>query len=312
MARYRQTPNYVARKTGWLAWDWWNIVIYITLIPALLLVGYFNSAKKTDYIVDTFNQALAIDSDSYRTNDKYEAAVKARIENNFEDKGITISEENLDDLVDEIVKTAAASTSEVTLTDDEAKKLIDKFEVSFSFMNFSWLMMLGLWAIVPITALIVKKKLLVHHFIFLWVIFPALFFVLHLVAPDLASSWLVGLGVWCVIPISIIITKYIIYGHQYVEFYDDYVVQKTGVFFKTSKKTAFPEVTGVRTYKNILGYGNVYIDAVGPWDVEGDLLKKIARPEDLREYLVDHMINSAAVENISNNPYLAALTAKIF
>ena len=36
-------------------------------------------------------------------------------------------------------------------------------------------------------------------------------------------------------------------------------------------------------------------------------MRGFARPEDLREYLHDYMINSATVERISNNPYIAAL-----
>ena len=45
------------------------------------------------------------------------------------------------------------------------------------------------------------------------------------------------------------------------------------------------------------------VDEKSPWDVKFD---DMSRPDDLRDYLVYHMLNSAAVENISNNPYIAA------
>ena len=215
MARYRHAPNYIARKSTWLAWDWWNILIYMTIIPAAFIILHFLMPDKCN-----------------------------------------------------------------------------------------WLIMLGVWCVVPITAWIAYKKIKWWNVVFLMLLFPAVFVVLHFVAPEACSNWLIGLAIWCAVPVSIIVVKYIIIRHKYVEFYDTCVVEKWGVFFKHSKKTVFPEVTAVKTYKNILGYGNVFIDVVGPWDVN---LRDMARPEDVREYLVLHMLNSAAVENISNNPYIAAI-----
>ena len=163
MARYSREPNYVARKTMWLAWDWWNILFGMLLIPTLIIVCYI---RYTDML-----------------------------------------------------------------------------------------------------------------------------------------PWLLIFAIWYVIPISIVLVKIIIVRHKYVEFYDSYVVEKSGVFFKKIKKSVFPEVTAVHTNKNILGYGDVHIDVVGPWDID---LKDMSRPDDIREYLVNHMLNTAAIESLSNNPYIAA------
>ena len=38
MARYRQSPNYIAKKSLWPAFRWWNLIFYMILIPALLIV----------------------------------------------------------------------------------------------------------------------------------------------------------------------------------------------------------------------------------------------------------------------------------
>lgn len=123
------------------------------------------------------------------------------------------------------------------------------------------------------------------------------------------SLWTVALAVWTLIYLLAMIWTLIVIRCQYIEFYDSYVIQRKGVIFRKSKKSIFPQVLAVTTHRNILGYGSVEIDVVGPWDVELTLLK---RPEDVREYLIDYMVNSVAVENISNNPYIAALGSSIF
>ena len=102
----------------------------------------------------------------------------------------------------------------------------------------------------------------------------------------------------------VLLCKLIVLRHKYIEFYDSYVIEKWGVFNKHSKKTIFPKIVSVSTNKNILGYGNVLIDVVGPsWDVSFDA---IVRPNELRDFLEYHMLSEAAIENISNNPYIAA------
>jgi hypothetical protein len=141
-----------------------------------------------------------------------------------------------------------------------------------------------------------------------------LFFVISVGA--IAASFLLGLeekinnivriaGIALLALTVLIITcKLIVLKHKYIEFYDSYVVEKWGVFNKHSKKTVFPKIVSVSTNKNILGYGNVNIDVVGPsWDVK---FEAIARPNELRDFLQYHMLSEAAIENISNNPYIAA------
>ena len=109
-----------------------------------------------------------------------------------------------------------------------------------------------------------------------------------------------------VIPIFIMIWKIIKLRHHYYEFYDNYVIEKEGVFIKKSTKTIFPKIRTVTTRKNILGYGDVEIDVIGIHNgIEPDY-RKIAHPEDLRDFLEYHMLGAAAIENISNNPYIAS------
>ncbi len=122
------------------------------------------------------------------------------------------------------------------------------------------------------------------------------------------SIWTLILAVHALLYIIAWTCVIVVIRCQYVEFYDDYVVRKTGVFIKRSRRTIFPQLTSVSSQKHVLNWGEVIIDVVGPWDVD---LTDIARPGALRDYLLDHMVNSAAVENIGSNPYLATLAPSI-
>lgn len=122
------------------------------------------------------------------------------------------------------------------------------------------------------------------------------------------SIWTPILAVWMLYYLIQWICVIIAIRHQYVEFYDDFVIRKSGVFRKRSRRTIFPQLTSVSASKHILNWGEVIIDVVGPWDVD---LTDIARPGALRDYLLDHMVNSAAVENIGSNPYIATMSPAV-
>ena len=222
MARFRQSPNYIAKKSLWPAFDWWNVIFYMVAIPTAIIV------------LQMIQPDLC-----------------------------------------------------------------------------SWMVVLGLYALVPFTILCMKKKMtwwnLTFFIILPAIIVAALYFALPPVFDKMINEWFTNwwivLGAWCVFPIMICVVKIIVLRCKYIEFYDNCVIERWGVFNKHTKKTVFPEVTAVTTQKNILGYGDVFIDVVGPWDVS---FNDMSRPDDLRDYLVYHMLNAAAVENISNNPYIAA------
>ena len=95
--------------------------------------------------------------------------------------------------------------------------------------------------------------------------------------------------------------------YHYYEFYDNYVIEKEGIIRKYSKKFIFPKIVTITTNKHILNWGDVTINVAG---TTGDkTYPNIARPNVLRDFLEYHMLNAAAIENISNNPYLASSDA---
>ena len=91
---------------------------------------------------------------------------------------------------------------------------------------------------------------------------------------------------WLIVPLVIMIADIIIKKHEVIEFYDDYVVKKSGVLSKKEKRSALVGVVGVSVSQTIKGricnYGDVYIDVVGKWDVN---TTNITNPNGLKEYL---------------------------
>ena len=100
-------------------------------------------------------------------------------------------------------------------------------------------------------------------------------------------KWWHFLFFWTIIPLIILICKIVIVRHQYVEFYDGYIVMRKGVFHKVETKQIFPKVVGChvdRTFEGrIFSYGDVIIDAIGEkWDFR---LEEFARPVRIKKYI---------------------------
>lgn len=103
---------------------------------------------------------------------------------------------------------------------------------------------------------------------------------------------------WLIIPTILIIADIIKLKCQDVEFYDSYVIQKSGVFNKTEKKTIFPKITGVNCTVNFFGFGDVNVDVIGKWDVS---LTAVSKPRELRSFLESRMVDSSAVDAIGSS-----------
>ena len=90
------------------------------------------------------------------------------------------------------------------------------------------------------------------------------------------------------------IIRIIIIKHDKVEFYDDKVVQKWGVFSRNEKQSVFIGIRQVEVKQSLWGritkMGNVQVDVVGHWDID---LDKIKYPKRLRSYLSYNMEQEA-------------------
>ena len=107
--------------------------------------------------------------------------------------------------------------------------------------------------------------------------------------------WHIVFGI-TIIPLICLAVRVIILKHQYVEFYDSYVIKKKGVFNKTEEKCMFPKVMSCHVYRSFWGrvfnFGDIQIDAIGKWDVD---LTNIKRPLYIRRYLENHFISAKEI-----------------
>ena len=107
---------------------------------------------------------------------------------------------------------------------------------------------------------------------------------------------------WLIIPIIIMLVDIIVKKHERIEFYDDYVVVKSGVFSKKERRSALVGIVGVsisQTFKGrICNYGDVYIDVVGKWDIN---TTQLANPEGLKNYLEPLVSNASRMQSFIMN-----------
>ena len=84
-----------------------------------------------------------------------------------------------------------------------------------------------------------------------------------------------------------------------VEFYDTFVIIKDGVVRKTEDKQMFPKILSCHTALSVKGrifkYGNIYVNAIGKWDID---LNDIKDPRRVRRYLENHFISGKEIRSI--------------
>lgn len=104
---------------------------------------------------------------------------------------------------------------------------------------------------------------------------------------------------WLVIPLIVMICRIVVLKHQTMEFYDDYVIVKSGVLSKNERKTVFPSVLSVSVSQSlwgrICGYGDLNVDVVGKWDVN---LQGICNPGALKKILEDKVTSASNIKPI--------------
>lgn len=104
---------------------------------------------------------------------------------------------------------------------------------------------------------------------------------------------------WLVIPAIVMIWRIVATKSYVVEFYDDYVITKGGVFSKYERKTVFPAVLSVSVSQSFLGrifgYGNLFVDVVGKWDIN---LHGICSPFVVKAYLESKVASGKSIKSI--------------
>ncbi len=110
------------------------------------------------------------------------------------------------------------------------------------------------------------------------------------------------IGSILIIPLIIMIVDIVKQKNKIIEFYDDYIIQKSGIFSKSEKQSAFTGVVGVSVQQSwgerMLNYGDVQVDVFGKWDID---TKGISNPNGLKRYLEGHFVKKGQMNNIMTN-----------
>ncbi len=105
------------------------------------------------------------------------------------------------------------------------------------------------------------------------------------------SIWSI-LFCWLIIPIFVMIFKIIALKAESIEFYNEKVVQKSGILSKREKQSLLTNVTSVSVNQSLWGrifnYGDVKVDLIGKWDID---TVGISRPNELKAFLEDYLSN---------------------
>ena len=114
------------------------------------------------------------------------------------------------------------------------------------------------------------------------------------------SFWLI-VFFWLVIPLIIQIARILSAKYYSIEFYDNKIVVKSGVFSKQESQSVFGGVYSVSISQSFFGrifnYGSVRVDCPGKWDVGTESIKD---PSALKKYL-ENYITSNGMTNIIHN-----------
>ena len=97
---------------------------------------------------------------------------------------------------------------------------------------------------------------------------------------------------WLIVPLILIILDIVRANIEKVEFYDNKVIEKTGIISKNEKNTIFKGVVSVSVNQGILGrlfrFGEVHIDLVGKNNL---YLDKVKNPYELKKFLETKIID---------------------
>ena len=113
--------------------------------------------------------------------------------------------------------------------------------------------------------------------------------------------WHILLG-FLIIPLIIMLWKIINIKDETISFYNNKVVQRSGILNKYEKTTILTRVLSVTIKQTLWGrifnYGNIEIDVVGKWDID---MKGIKNPKKAKAYLERFVVNGMNIRPIIMN-----------
>ena len=105
-----------------------------------------------------------------------------------------------------------------------------------------------------------------------------------------------------VVPLIIMIIKIINIKDESISFYNNKVVQRSGIFSKYEKTNILTGVLSVTVkqtfWGRIFNYGNIHVDVVGRWDIN---MSGVKDPMDAKVFLERYVTNGAGVKPLIMN-----------
>ncbi len=103
------------------------------------------------------------------------------------------------------------------------------------------------------------------------------------------------------IPMGIQLWKIIEIKYHIVEFYDNKIVKKRGVFVKLVQQNVLSAVYSVNVYQSIMGrifnYGDLQVDCAGNWDLSQ---RNIKHPKKVERFLQSRISSEGMTHVITN------------
>ena len=118
------------------------------------------------------------------------------------------------------------------------------------------------------------------------------------------SAWLAVtparvLFFWLIIPLIVMLVDIAIKKRDMLLFYDDCIIQKSGLLAKRERRSAFMGVVSVSVnqslWQRICCYGDVQVDVAGKWDIDTNGL---ANPSGLKQFLETRMISGKNIQGL--------------
>ena len=107
---------------------------------------------------------------------------------------------------------------------------------------------------------------------------------------------------WLIIPLIVLIVDIIRLKKDKIEFYDRYVIEKSGLLSKREKKSTFAGIYSVSVEQSVWGrifkYGDVKVDVVGRWDID---TYGISHPNELKKYLETKIVEPDNLQAVVAN-----------
>ena len=116
-----------------------------------------------------------------------------------------------------------------------------------------------------------------------------------------ALTWKRVLFIWTIIPIFIIICHIIMLKKDNIYFYEDRIIEKSGVFSKNETEMTFVGISAISIHQSLLGrifkFGDVLVDVVGKWNID---TRGVKNPRAVKEFLSQYIVKSENVTRIIN------------